>query len=524
VLSTYKYDSILSEYLLQGFSFGFKLDFQGPPLNHRCSNLKSAVQSPAALESKLNKEISAGRVKGPFSEPPLSPHFNVSPIGLHPKKTPGEFRLIHHLSFPPGNSVNSFIPQAFSSVHYATIDDAISSILKCGNGCFLAKSDIKSAFRLIPLHPTDHPLLGFSWKDQFYYDCCLPMGASSSCAIFERFSTALEYIISCQLLNCYVHHVLDDFIFISSSESSCRLGLKRFQDLCHHLGVPLAEEKTVGPSQTLTFLGIELDTLEMEARLPDDKLFKCRQLIQGALGKKSLLLKSLQSILGVLNFACSVVVPGRAFLRRLTQLLVGRDNRHSHLHLRLSRGSKLDLITWKSFLTDFNGKSFFLGDRWQSNYSLTLYTDAAKSLGFGAVFGRSWFYGLWPTSWQVHHISLLELYPIVLAVETWANDISNRCIILFTDNEAVVSVINSQTSKDENLMILVRRLVLICLKFNIVFQAKHVPGAKNTLADLLSRQKLDQFKQLVGDTMDPLPTPVPVPPAELTSHVDGMSY
>ena len=42
--------------------------------------------------------------------------------------------------------------------------------------------------------------------------------------------------------------------------------------LCNDLGVPLALEKVEGPSTTISFLGILLDTVRMDIRLPEDKL------------------------------------------------------------------------------------------------------------------------------------------------------------------------------------------------------------------------------------------------------------
>ena len=99
-------------------------------------------------------------VIGPIDRPPFE-NFRISPLGLVPKKAPGEFCLIHHLSFLEGSSVNEGIPRELSSVHYATIDDAIKKITSLGAGCFLAKTDIKSAFRIIPLHPRDFGLLSF---------------------------------------------------------------------------------------------------------------------------------------------------------------------------------------------------------------------------------------------------------------------------------------------------------------------------------------------------------------------------
>ena len=84
-----------------------------------------------------------------------------------PKKSPGEFRLIHHLSYPAGSSINDGIPKELATVQYATIDDAIRLVRLLGKGCFLAKTDIKSTFRIIPIAPRDFPLLGIEWQENF---------------------------------------------------------------------------------------------------------------------------------------------------------------------------------------------------------------------------------------------------------------------------------------------------------------------------------------------------------------------
>ena len=134
------------------------------------------------VTDKFHKEIEAGRVAGPFSAPPFD-NFVVSPLGIVPKKAPNEFRFIQHLSYPHENSVNSRIPVDFSSVLYASIQDAIVFVKRLGVGCYLVKTDIKSAFRIIPIHPEDYPLLGMKWRGNYYFDRCLPMGCRSSCAI-----------------------------------------------------------------------------------------------------------------------------------------------------------------------------------------------------------------------------------------------------------------------------------------------------------------------------------------------------
>ena len=120
-----------------------------------------------------------------------------------------------------------------------------------------------------------------------------------------------------------VLHILDDFLFIAKTETKCRSDLSNFLRLCDYLGVPIAQEKTVGPSQVIQFAGITLDSVRQEARLPEDKLQKCRLLLQSFYKRRKVTLRELQSLLGLLNFTCSVIVPGRPFLRRMIDLTVG---------------------------------------------------------------------------------------------------------------------------------------------------------------------------------------------------------
>ena len=93
--------------------------------------------------------------------------------------------------------------------------------------------------------------------------------------------------------------------------------------LCSYLGIPIAPEKTCGPSTIMSFAGIELDSIFLEARLPLDKIGKCISLISDFIHRKKVTLKEVQSLNGLLNFACSVIRPGRAFLRHLIDLTVG---------------------------------------------------------------------------------------------------------------------------------------------------------------------------------------------------------
>ena len=241
-------------------------------------------------------------------------------------------------------------------------------------------------------------------------------------------------------------HVIDDFLFLANSLDKCNEDLAAFIDLCKQIGVPLAPDKTVGPRSSITFLGIVLDAVRMEARLPQDKLEKARALLSEFIERNKVTLKELQRLIGVLNFACSVVVPGRAFLRRLIDLTMGVQKPNHHI--RLTRQAKLDLEVWLQFLMHFNGRSFFLDDTFMTGDYLDLYTDAAGGTGYGALCGSEWFCGIWPVSWRSYNVSVLELYPIVVAVHVWGSTWSNRSVCFFTDNEALIPILRASKSPD----------------------------------------------------------------------------
>ena len=458
------YNHSTEEFLYSGFSFGFPIHFEGIRVSSAAKNLISASQHPTVVDTKIRKELDSQRLAGPFQFPPLHP-FRISPLGVVPKKTPGEFRLIHHLSYPRGSSVNDGIDSEHTRVCYATVDDAIQFMKLAGPGCFLAKTDIKNAFRIIPISPDDYNLLGMQWRGLYYYDRCMPMGCSSSCLTFETFSTSVEWIARKKLNIAHILHLLDDFLIVAASAKLCQDQLDLFLNLCSYLGIPMAPEKTCGPATTLSFAGIELDSICSEARLPLDKIHKSTHLISEFLGRKKVSLREVQSLTGLLNFACSVIKPGKAFLRRLIDLTIGVWSPH-HL-IRLNKEVKEDLKVWLSFLTEFNGRSFFIDEAWQSSSKLNLYTDTSGALGFGAVFGSKWCYGKWPSDWAHCNVAILEFYPIVLSLYLWGHEMSNQCVLFFTDNEALVHVINKQSCKDKSLMNFVRKLVSICLRHNI---------------------------------------------------------
>ena len=100
--------------------------------------MTSALQNPKEVDKKLSKESSMNRIVGPFKQEPFS-HFRTSPLGLVEKKIPGKFRLIHHLSYPPGDSISDGISPEDAHVQYQSIDHAVQHC-NSGPGLFLVKN------------------------------------------------------------------------------------------------------------------------------------------------------------------------------------------------------------------------------------------------------------------------------------------------------------------------------------------------------------------------------------------------
>ena len=127
-------DKILVNYLVKGFTFGFSLCYEGPDMDRGADNLKSARDNLPILWQKILKEVRLGCMAGPFNRKPWD-RMIISPVGLvhksgtaeHPT-SPAAWRLIHDLSFPSGQSVNSYIYKENASVTYKSFDEALEML------------------------------------------------------------------------------------------------------------------------------------------------------------------------------------------------------------------------------------------------------------------------------------------------------------------------------------------------------------------------------------------------------------
>ena len=126
-------------------------------------NFPSVYIHTHLVEAHVAEEVGKGRLLWPIPEH-LAPLCHTSPIHLIPKPhQPGKWRLIVDLSTPPGHSVNDAIAAEVSRMRYASVLDAAATIKNLGPGTLMAKIDLQNAYRVLQIHPDNHPLLGISW-------------------------------------------------------------------------------------------------------------------------------------------------------------------------------------------------------------------------------------------------------------------------------------------------------------------------------------------------------------------------
>ena len=518
------YPTEKSKFLIEGFKNGFSLGYQGNrKVQMTSKNLKLTVGSHTELWNKVIKEVQLKRYAGPFEEIPFK-YYIQSPIGLVPKDGETKTRLIFHLSYPrgTGTSVNANTPEELTTVKYPDFDEAVRLCILSGKGCAAAKSDMTAAFRQLCIRKQDWQLLVMKAKNPkndkyyFFFDKCLPFGASISCAHFQAFSDTVSYIV--MIKNKWENiNYLDDFFFAAFCCELCNQHLECFIKVCKQINFPISKEKTEWAATAVTFLGLLIDTVRQIIGIPINKIDKAVQLIQDMLNNKKskTTLHKLQKLCGYLNFLAKSVVPGRAFISRMYTF--GAHLQKKHHHLAITSEMKMDLYMWLTFLTNPEtcSRPFFEYDTSLDAEELDWYTDASMTLGCGGYHKDDWFIAEWDEELMNEFkpsINYLELFAVTAAILNWVHLYPNKKIVLFCDNMSVVHMVNNTSSHCKNCMVLIRLLVIHCMTHNVKVTAKHVLGETNKYADFLSRLKYQEFRRLArknGKTFKNVSTPMP---------------
>jgi hypothetical protein len=246
------------DFILNGVKDGFKLSvIHGPHLPVDRDNYSSAFRFRSAVEKQIKLEIELRNYIVTKTKPVI-----ISSIGAIEKPN-GGILIIHDASLPTGISLNSYTTD--TSCSYTDLRHALQ-LIKCNN--YLGKVDLKSAYRSIKCHNSDHSLTGLQWTltgdnlPTYMYDAKLPFGHTKSLKIFQQLSASVCSIMKCTY-NVTCIACLDDFLVIADSFSECQRGIRLLIHILRELGFNISWNKIDGPSQSLTFLGIVINTCSL---------------------------------------------------------------------------------------------------------------------------------------------------------------------------------------------------------------------------------------------------------------------
>jgi len=239
------------------------------------------MEHPDIISKEIDGLLKEGCIHGPFEAPPLE-NFRCSPLGMATCNCNPKCHVFNHYSWPRDTSVNDETPDFKGVIKYDSFLSTTATVCSAGKGSLLTKLDLKDAYRHIPIHSMDWNLLGFQWEGKYYYPAILMFSGKSMPYIFNLFMEVLHWIIECHLPTSLCHY-LDDFLQIfkpNIPRHVANAAVIWIKNLGKDLGLSFQPMKTIWPMTCIEFLGLELDSEAMEARLPQDKLtYLCAYLL-----------------------------------------------------------------------------------------------------------------------------------------------------------------------------------------------------------------------------------------------------
>ena len=463
---------------------------------YECSNYLS-ITSPEN-SPKMDVIVQRELKEGMISQVEIKPKC-IHALGAVPKGN-GGIRQITDCSRPEGYSVNAHCDSLLKDFCFKNVDSVVNAL---DVNDFMTVVDIKAAYRAVPILAAHRVYQGFRWAlngvDYWFQDNRLCFGLRLGPMYFNYVSNFIFDVLTNNGLK--VVNYLDDFIAIAPTYGDCVHAQEIIVTTLRFLGFHVAFDKLVHPSNVVTYLGIEIDSINMELRLPQCKLVKLRDSLEMAINRKRISRKELESLGGLLSHCSHVVQGGKIFCRSVYSLYKSMINQNKRF-INVPEWVKVDLQWWLRLSVMFNGTSKMVKDC----YYLPMVSDSSFK-GFGVYLGHDWCAGTWHegdvinlTSSCGHvcfkpqvdefddkNINVLELWPILIGLKRWAPVLRNMSLIVYTDNTQVLFMLLNGKSSNVTCMHWIRELFWTCAFYNIDLIPKYINTKHNLVADTLSR-------------------------------------
>ncbi|KAI2666671.1 Transposon Ty3-G Gag-Pol polyprotein [Labeo rohita] len=352
-------------------------------------------------------------------------------------------------------------------------------------GDWFISVDLKDAYFHIQIAPRHRRFLRFAFEGRAYQFKVLPFGLALAPRTFTKcINAALSPL---KQSGIRILNYLDDWLVIAQSRDTLEHHKCQLLEHLKRLGLTINVQKSkLRPMQNIAFLGMDLDSRSMRARLSQERMQSLISSLTSFKPGRVVVLKCFQRLLGRMAAAAVVCQLGLLHMRPLQLWLKSRvpSNawKNGHLRVLVTRECMQTLAPW------FNTRMFEQGVSMGRVVSRKTVTTDASLTGWGALCEGRPAYGTWTRAQAKWHINCLELKAVFLALQGFLPLIKDRHVLVRTDNTTVVSYINHQEGiRSRSLQRLAERFLLWADRNLLSIQAVHVPGSQNCGADMLSR-------------------------------------
>ena len=434
-------------------------------------NLHRALQ-PQELPH-LEREISRLLAQGTVVEIPARQAKWVSHCRLEPKKEPGKFRLIIDL-----RHLNEHLHS--KPFKYEAAEELIGLIR---NGDYLTSTDLKDGYHHLGIHPSHQHLVQVQVGHKFYQFTELMFGLKTACHAFTKLIRPL--VRHFRSAGNRIHVYLDDFCLISPDIQCATQARDRFHSLLERVGLSRNVDKgQFTPSQVITHLGIQFDSVQQRCQVPPEKQRTVSMLLKSAVKyctehRRWIQVRRLAAVAGSISALRLALPTARAWLDPLYAAIRTRTSWAGDVRLTNSQLRQLELLANLDLSSTFGP--------WEQQTPLFEAATDASNTGWAAVTAvreQLGFFGPENLNW---HINLKEMYAILQLFVAHAALWRNSTVLLHTDSMVCMYVIRKGASRSAELNNLFRELWNVLFRFNITVVVEHIASKDNTRADFLSR-------------------------------------
>lgn len=490
--------------VLDGLRQGFDVGVSSPTKTTLFPNHASTELDSNFIDNYVAQECASGRYSRGFSpdelEAVIGP-FRTSPLGLVPKAGSAKFRLIQDMSFPRHSDTTASVNEGVCSddfpTAWGTFDEAVKMLLSLPDGAEAATFDIRAAYRVTPIRPDQQNALCLIWRGKVYIDRAVMFGLASSAGVF---GAVADMIVAISLAHGFgpMCKWVDDFLVIRLPGQ--RWTEADFVQTTGMLGVPWAPEKTRPFAFRQRYLGFIWDLAQRTVELPQDKLDEIKAMLDlWTTSKDTFTARDCARLHGKLAHISSIFPLIRPFLRSMARLYSSFMTSRARLHI--PHSVHQDLSWTLDLLTRLPNR---LPLRQPEPLDVQWWGDASTSFGVGVTIGPFW--GVWRWSDQLAigpglqydiawgeaiavEIGLLMAEHHGLVAKAAA---THARILVRSDNQAIVAVVNKGRSASENTNTVLRRLFRHCAHLRIALRADYVASGDN-ISDALSRGDIEGF-------------------------------